>query len=180
MRGAHPQRRCARVHAIDKRRDIAKVPLRQHVGVVAGRGQEKALQQLVLGELLTCGYRKHRLILVSFRVKGRDVGRRGRDHGARLADGERVILEHDQRRHHFGGAGHRHRRLAARGPDRTAALLVEGGLPRGGPGQGRRDAQLLRGRSDGDRGDRGQRPEVLEGASRQHQREQVRKGTANE
>jgi hypothetical protein len=91
-----------------------------------------------------------------------------------------MIFEHDECRHHLGGTCHRHRRLTAEASGFAEAIDEQGRLALRRPRQNGRGSEALHRRDNGNRCGERKRAEVLEGRGRQHQREQVRKWTADE
>ena len=177
MSRAHPERRGAGIHPVDKGGHAAEVPAGQHVREVAGRRQQKPLQQLILGETLTGNHWQHRLTLVLLGDVGRDVRARHHDYRAWIIEREGMILYHDQGRHHLRRAGHRQRRAPARASYQAEAIDDQRRRPLRRPWQRGGRANALRDRDDGRRGGHRKGAKVLKSGDRQQQRQQKGKRT---
>jgi hypothetical protein len=174
----HAEGRGGRVHLRDEGRDAAGVPLGQDPGHVVGGRQHDGLERLALGED-RAGRDRDQGLAAGRRGGVRvGLGRGDLDAGTAVRRAQRVVGQHDVRRHDLGDARDRHGRGRPRGADPADAVDGDLGLPGRGPRQGRRGAgDLDRRRQQPLDGRRGQRvPQRRHGVPGAGQRHEQRRG----
>ena len=170
---AHAQGDGPGVHPTDERRQAALIPDGQHRGEVTRRGQQQALQQLILAELLAGNHRQDRFVLISLVDVGSHIGAADGQNRPSFADGQRMVFEDEEGGHHLRGARHRDRRQSTGGLNLPESIDREGRLSVRGPGKQRRSAESLGPREDGCRSGPRERPEVLKAGDKDQQQEQI-------
>jgi hypothetical protein len=142
----HPQRPCGGVHPGDEPARRAGVPPCQNRGDVVRGRQQQRLQRLQFRQLLAGGDGNDRLVLSAPAVGVGDVGVGERDRRAVAPGPERVVAEHEVRRHHLRDARDRGRMLVRAGLDLRLTRFHERGLAVRRPHRARHAVNRLGGR----------------------------------